>query len=60
MCRQFCACKAMAESGQGEEAAVRQRVNTRVMALSAGRWDIVRPVKKYGPEEWLELFLMKI
>ena len=39
------------------KAAVRQRVNTRVMALSAGRWDIVRPVKKYGPEEWLELFL---
>lgn len=39
-----------------KKAAVRQRVNTRVMALSAGRWDIVRPVRKYGPEEWLQLF----
>ena len=39
-----------------KKAAVRQRVNTRVMALSAGRWDIVRPVRKYGPEEWLEQF----
>jgi len=39
-----------------KKAAARQRVNTRVMALSAGRWDIVRPVRKYGPEEWLELF----
>lgn len=40
-----------------KKAAVRQRVNARVMALSAGRWDIVRPLKKKTTEEWLELFL---
>lgn len=34
----------------------RQRVNARVMALSAGRWDIVRPVKALTMEQWIELF----
>lgn len=38
------------------KAAPRQRVNARVMLLSAGRWDIVRPVKQKSREEWLELF----
>lgn len=40
-----------------KKATARQRVNARVMLLSAGRWDIVRPVKKKGMEEWLEIFL---
>lgn len=40
-----------------KRATARQRVNARVMALSAGRWDIVRPVKKRTMEEWLDLFL---
>ncbi|MCQ4987943.1 DEAD/DEAH box helicase [[Clostridium] symbiosum] len=35
------------------KAPVRQRVNARVMALSAGRWDIVRPVREKGREELL-------
>ena len=39
-----------------KKATARQRVNARVMALSAGRWDIVRPVKKRTMEEWLDLF----
>lgn len=39
-----------------KKATARQRVNSRVMALSAGRWDIVRPLKKKSMEEWLELF----
>lgn len=39
-----------------KKAAARQRVNARVMLLSAGRWDIVRPVKQKSREEWLELF----
>ena len=40
-----------------KKATARQRVNVRVMALSAGRWDIVRPVRKRSLEEWLDLFL---
>lgn len=36
-----------------KKATARQRVNARVMALSAGRWDIVRPVKKQTKEELL-------
>ncbi len=39
-----------------KKAAARQRVGARVMALSAGRWDIVRPRKEKTREEWLELF----
>lgn len=39
-----------------KKATARQRVNARVMALSAGRWDIVRPVKKRTMEEWLDVF----
>lgn len=35
------------------KATVRQRVNARVMALSAGRWDIVRPVREKSREELL-------
>ena len=41
---------------QVKKAAPRQRVNARVMALSAGRWDLVRPVKKREMKEWLEYF----
>lgn len=37
-----------------EKSTVRQRVNVRVMALSAGRWDIVRPTGRKGMEELLE------
>ena len=37
-----------------ERAAVRQRVSAKVTALSAGRWDLVRPVRKTTAEEWLE------
>lgn len=32
----------------------RERVNARVMALSAGRWDIIRPLRSFQMEEWLE------
>jgi ATP-dependent Lhr-like helicase len=39
-----------------KKATARQRVNARVMALSAGRWDIVRPLKAKTMEDWLELF----
>lgn len=39
-----------------KKATARQRVNARVMALSAGRWDIVRPVKARSAEAWLETF----
>lgn len=39
-----------------KKATARQRVGARVMALSAGRWDIVRPLKEKTREEWLELF----
>lgn len=33
-----------------KKATARQRVNARVMALSAGRWDVVRPVKQWSEE----------
>ena len=39
-----------------KKATARQRVNARVMALSAGRWDVVRPVKQRSEEAWLEAF----
>ena len=38
-----------------KKATVRQRVNARVAALSAGRWDIVRPLKAKNMEQWLDL-----
>lgn len=37
-----------------KKAAVRQRVNMRVKALHAGRWDVVRPVREKSIEEKLE------
>lgn len=44
-----------------KKAAARQRVNARVMALSAGRWDIVRPLRSLDMEDWLEtLFAQKV
>lgn len=36
------------------KATARQRVGARVMVLSAGRWDIVRPVKKKKFEDWIQ------
>ena len=39
------------------KAPARQRVSARVMAMSAGRWDAVRPAKGISPEEWLEELL---
>lgn len=39
-----------------KKATARQRAGSRVMALSAGRWDIVRPLKAKKTEEWLDLF----
>lgn len=43
------------------KAPARQRVGARVMALSAGRWDIVRPRRELSMEEWLEqLFTRKL
>lgn len=39
-----------------KKATARQRVNARVMALSAGRWDVVRPLKEKRLEELLWLF----
>lgn len=39
-----------------KKATARQRVNARVMALSAGRWDVVRPVKQWSEEAWLKAF----
>lgn len=35
-------------------ASVRRRVSARVQAMSAGRWDLVRPCGKKTTEEWLE------
>jgi len=40
-----------------KKATARQRVNVRVAALSAGRWDIVHPLQKIRMEEMLEVFL---
>lgn len=37
-----------------KKATARQRVNARVMALSAGRWDIVRPLKEKSRDELLK------
>ena len=37
-----------------EKAPVRQRVSAKVMALAAGRWAPVRPVREMTVEEWLE------
>ena len=37
-----------------KKATARQRVSTRVKALSAGRWDIVRPIQEKTIEEKLE------
>lgn len=37
-----------------KKAAPRARVNARMVALSAGRWDIVRPLQDKSMEEWLE------
>lgn len=38
------------------KSAARQRVNARIAALSAGRWDVIRPLKKPSMEELLETF----
>jgi len=40
-----------------KKATARQRVNVRVAALSAGRWDVVHPLQKIRMEEMLEVFL---
>lgn len=40
-----------------KKATARQRVNARVMALSAGRWDIVRPVAGKDRDALLEQYL---
>lgn len=37
-----------------EKAAVRQRVNAKVKVLSAGRWDLVRPLRALSMEELVE------
>ena len=39
-----------------KKATARQRVNVRVAALSAGRWDIVHPLQKKRMDEILEAF----
>lgn len=41
------------------KATVRQRVNVRVQAMSAGRWDLVRPCRKKIMEEWLTQLFMQ-
>lgn len=40
-----------------KKATVRQRVNVRVTALSAGRWDVVRPLCRKSMDEQLKFFL---
>lgn len=43
------------------KATVRQKVSARVQAMSAGRWDLVRPCQKRTMEMWLErLFMQKL
>lgn len=42
-----------------KKATVRQRVNARVAALSAGRWDIVRPLKPKTMDQWLEILFQE-
>jgi ATP-dependent Lhr-like helicase len=37
-----------------KKASPRSRVNARMLAMSAGRWDLVRPLKKKTMEEWVE------
>lgn len=39
-----------------KKATARQRVNARVMALQAGRWDVVRPQKEANGQEWERCF----
>lgn len=39
-----------------KKATARQRVNARVASLSAGRWDIIHPLKKESMEDMLEEF----
>ena len=39
-----------------KKATARQRVNARVMALQAGRWDGVRPQKETNGQEWERCF----
>lgn len=39
-----------------KKATARQRVNARVMALQAGRWDVVRPQKETNGQEWERCF----
>lgn len=41
------------------KATARQRVNARVQAMSAGRWDLVRPCRKKCMEEWIEQLFMQ-
>lgn len=45
--------------GKIAKATARQRVNVRVQAMAAGRWDLVRPCKKMSMEEWLEQLFMQ-
>lgn len=40
-----------------KKSAARQRVNARVRMLDAGRWDIVRPLRKKTAEDWIWSFL---
>ena len=42
-----------------KKAGPRARVNARIAALSAGRWDIIRPRKKESMEELLESFFQE-
>lgn len=42
-----------------KKAPVRQRVGARVMALSSGRWDVVRTRKALSMEQWLELLFTR-
>ena len=37
------------------KATARQRVNAKIQAMSAGRWDLVHPLVKKTKEEWLEV-----
>lgn len=42
-----------------EKAPARQRVNTRIQAMNAGRWDVTRPVKQQTLESFLEALLAR-
>lgn len=37
-----------------EKSTARQRVNSRVMAMNAGRWELIRPLNKHAIEKQLE------